>query len=115
MCGGGSSKTPHTALWMFNKLIRCGSNANIEYTKQMHFKHMSNKDLSYLNSLADEEQYPGARCSMGDNIYMYQRSASSAVESMNAANRDVRARTAIDALNAAILLIDKECGRMRRQ
>jgi hypothetical protein len=41
-----------------------------------------------LNSIDNEEQYPGARFAMGDEgIYMYQQSASSAVELMNAANK----------------------------
>jgi hypothetical protein len=76
---------------------------------------MSAKDLRYLNSINDEEQYPGARCAMEDEgIYMYQRSASSAVESMNAVNKEMRARTAVDALNATLLLIRLECDRFQR-
>jgi hypothetical protein len=45
---------------------------------------------------------------------MYQRSASSAVESMNAVNKEMRARTAVDALNATLLLIRLECNRFKR-
>ena len=74
---------------------------------------MSNKDLCYLSSLTDEEQYPGARCGMGEGIYMNQRSATSSVESMNAANREVRERTAVDPLNATLLLINLECERFQ--
>ena len=74
---------------------------------------MSSKDLHYLNSLTDKEQYSGARCGMGEGIYMYQRSATSSVELMNAANREVRAQTAVNALNAALLLINLECKRFQ--
>jgi hypothetical protein len=49
-----------------------------------------------------------------EGIYMYQQSASSAVESMNAATKEMRARTAVDALNATLLLIRLECNRFQR-
>ncbi len=45
---------------------------------------------------------------------MYQRSASSAVESMNAANKEMWACTAVDTLNATLLLIRVECNRFQR-
>jgi hypothetical protein len=60
-CGGGSSKTQYSALWMYNKLMRCCNPAKIEYTRTLFVKHMSAKDLQYLNSINNEEQYPGAR------------------------------------------------------
>jgi hypothetical protein len=83
--------------------------------RTMFVKHMSAKDLQYLNSINDEEQYPGSRCAMEEEgIYMYQQSASTAVESMNAANKEMRARTAVDALNATLLLIRLECDRFQR-
>ncbi len=72
-CGGGSGKAQYSALWMYNKLMRCRNPAKIEYMRTMFVKHMSAKDLRYLNSINDEEQYPGARCAMADEgIYMYQ-------------------------------------------
>ena len=49
-----------------------------------------------------------------EGIYMYQQSASSAVELMNAANKEMQARTAVDALNATLLLIRLECDRFDR-
>jgi hypothetical protein len=98
---------------MFNKLVSCRSNNLIEHNQMMYAKFMSSKDLRYLNSLTDEEQYPGARCGLGEGIYMYQRSATSSIESMNAANKEVRERTAVDALNAALLLINLECERFQ--
>jgi hypothetical protein len=59
-CGGGSGKTQYSALWMYNKLMCCHNPAKIEYMRTMFVKHMSAKDLRYLNSINDEEQYPGA-------------------------------------------------------
>jgi hypothetical protein len=105
MCGGGSGKTQYSTLWMYNKL-RCWTPAKIKSMRAMFVKHISAKDLQYLNSIEDEAQYPGARCATEDEgIYMYRQSASSAVESMNAANKEMRARTAVDALNDTLLLI----------
>jgi hypothetical protein len=51
---------------------------------------------------------------MEEGIHMYQQSASSAVESMNAANKEMRARMAVDTLNATLLLIRLECNRILR-
>ncbi len=52
---------------------------------------------------------------MGDEgIYMYQQSASSAVESMNAENKEMQACTAVDTLNKTLLLIRLECNRFQR-
>jgi hypothetical protein len=67
--------------------------------------------LRYLTKLADERQYPAARCNMADNICMYSKSASSGVESMNRANAVARQRTAVDVLNAMILVIKLEGSR----
>ena len=44
-------------------------------------------------------------------VYMYHRTSSAVVESMNAANREMRVKTAVDPLNACILLIRIECKR----
>jgi hypothetical protein len=74
----------------------------------MHVTHMSAKDLQYLNTIEGKAQYPGARRAMEEGIYMYQQSVSRAVESMNAANKEMRACTAVDALNATLLLIRLE-------
>jgi hypothetical protein len=65
-------------------------------------------NLHYLTKLPDRSQYPAARCAMGDNICMFSKSASSRVESMNKANQLAQQRTAVDILNAVILLIKLE-------
>ena len=72
---------------------------------------MNTKDIQYLNSLDDESQYPAARCAMGPYVYLYFRSSSGTAESMNKANKEMRARTAVDLLNACMLLIKLECKR----
>jgi hypothetical protein len=95
--------------------MRCRNPAKIKYTRNMFVKHMSAKDLRYLNSINNEEQYPGAKCAMVDEgIYTYQQSASSAVESMNATNKEMQACTAVDTLNATLLLIRLECNRFQQ-
>ncbi len=90
---------------MYNKLMKCKNVEQLQYNKDKHFVNMSNKDINYLNSLDDESQYPVARCAMGLHVYMYFRSSSGTAESMNKANKEMRARTAVDLLNACILLI----------
>ncbi len=114
MCGVGGGKDSNSALWMYNKLMRCRSVALIDHNKSKHFKAMKSKDIQYLNSLTNELQYPAARCAMGENVYMYHSSSSGAVESMNRANNKMRAWTAIDLPNATILLLKLECSRFNK-
>jgi hypothetical protein len=111
MCGGGGGKQPNSALWMYNKLMKCKNIEQLQYNKDKHFPNMSNKDINYLNSLDDESQYPAARCAMSNLVYLYFRSSSGVAESMNNANKEMRARTAVDLLNACILLTKLEVNR----
>ena len=46
---------------------------------------------------------------MGENAYMYYCLLPGAVESMNKANKEMRAQTAVDLLNSSMLLIKLEC------
>ena len=67
---------------------------------------MNDKALKYLNAVDDIAQYPGARVAVDYIcIIMYQHSASSAVESMNQANKAARDRTAVDVVCATKLLL----------
>ncbi len=113
-CGGGSGKTPYSALLMYNKLVNCRSTDQITFVKEEHMPKMHNSDINYLNKLTDTSQYPAARCAMGDSIYMYHQTSSAAVESMNAANKEIQQRTAVDLVNATILLIRLECKRFTK-
>jgi hypothetical protein len=99
---------------MYNKLIHCRSVAIIKHNKRKHFKSMKSKDIQYLINLTNELQYLAARCTMRENIYMYHHSPSGAVESMNRANSEMRARTAVDLPNATILLLKLECTRFNK-
>ncbi len=79
---------------------------------------------AYLETLRDEQQYPGARCNAtiddsdadheAPDIFLYGLTASSGVESMNSANKDLRKRSAVDILNAGMILLKKEGIRFNR-
>ncbi len=56
MCGGGGGKVPNSALWMYNKLMRCCSVALIKHNKRKHFKSVKSKDIQYLNNLTNEKR-----------------------------------------------------------
>ena len=45
---------------------------------------------------------------MGDNVFLYDHEASSAVESMNKANKPAREMAAVDVVNAIMLLLKME-------
>ena len=105
MCGSESSSHIYSVLWVYNCLVGCQTVEAIERKKNTSMEMMHIKDVQYLNSLEDEEQYPAMRCNKGPRIYMYHRSTSAAVESMNAANRKMHAKSAVDTLNACILLM----------
>ena len=109
--GGGKGITPNTPLWLYNLLCGCHSVAQLESAKTKHYPNMHPTSLRYLTKLADERQYPAARCNMAENICMYSKSASSGVESMNRANAVARQRTAVDVLNVMILVIKLEGSR----
>jgi hypothetical protein len=99
---------------MYNKLVNCRSTDQITFVKEEHMPKMHNSDINYLNKLTDTSKYPAARCAMGDGIYMYYRTSSAAVELMNAANKEIRQRTAVDLVNATILLMRLECKRFTK-
>ncbi len=100
---GGNVK--YSCLWLFNKLAKAHTQQEIDHIKQKHSRFVDNKALKYLNTLDDEEVYPGARCELGGRIFMYKRSASSAVESMIRANKSAHARMAVDVVSSTKLLL----------
>jgi hypothetical protein len=109
MCGLKSGTRVYSALWVYNRLVGCRMVEAIEKKKDKYMSMMHVKDAQYLNNLEDAEPHPAARCAQGRGIYMYHRSTSAAVELMNAANCEMRAKTALDPLNACILLMKLEC------
>lgn len=112
-CKGGNK--PLKALWMFNLLSDCNTVDEIQNTKEKYYPMMLQKDVTYLESVADEEQYAAARCGMSDNVYMYQRSSSQTVEAMNSANKRMRVRGSVDVANSTMLLMKMEAERFERQ
>ncbi len=100
---GGNVK--YSCLWLFNTLVKAHTQQEINLIKQKHSQFVDNKALKYLNTLDNKEVYPGARCELGGRIFMYQQSASLAVESMNWANKSACARTAVDVVSSTRLLL----------
>jgi hypothetical protein len=71
--------------------------------------------LKYSNTLDNEEVYPGAKCNLGGRNFIYQRSASSAVESMNQANKAACARMAVDIVSSTRLLLKLSASRYQEK
>jgi hypothetical protein len=114
-CDGGNGKKPLTCLWMFYLLSSCGSVQNIEMLKEKYLNDMYPSDHHYLLSVPDESQFCAVRCAMTSNAQMNGKSASSGVESMNGANINVRKKTAVDALNAILVLLKGDSDRFKKK
>ncbi len=89
MCVNKVGNRGYSAMWTYNCLVECQTIEQLETEKQNSFPTMHHKDFCYLNNLDNVSQYPAATCAMGPGIYMYHRSSSASVESMNAANCDM--------------------------
>ena len=98
-------------MWLYNLLLNAKTPAALDKHRFDNAREMQDNALRFLSSIPDTQQFPAARCAMGDGICMYQRTASSAVESMNWANERVRDRTAVDPINSLLLLIKLEAMR----
>ncbi len=72
-------------------------------------------DKHYLFRIHEEMQFPAARCAQGDSVCMYGKSVSLGVEAMNRANEDICQKTAVDILNATLILLKKESTRYNKQ
>jgi hypothetical protein len=116
--GGGEGRTPLTCLWMYNILMNCNSIGSKQYLKNKYLELMKPAHAAYLESLQDNQQFPGARCKKSHentpDVYMYGLTASSGIESMNRANDVARGKNAVDPLNAALIIIKKEGHRFLR-
>ena len=71
-------------------------------------------NLHYLLSVPNESQFCAAWCEMTSNAQMNGASASSGDESMNRANINVRQKTAVDALNAMLVLLKGDSDRFEK-
>jgi len=116
--GGGEGNTPLTCLLMVNILVKCNSIGSIRFLKNKYLGLMKPAHAAYLESLQDNQQFPGAHCNKShDNmptVYMYGLTSSSGVESMNRANDQARGKNAVDPLNAALVILKKEGHRFLR-
>jgi hypothetical protein len=105
-CGGGSGKKPLTCL--------CGTVQNIEMLKEKYLNNMYPSNRHYLLSVPDESQFRAARCAMTSNAQMNGKLAASGVESMNREIMNVRKKTAVDALNALLVLLKGDSDRFEK-
>jgi hypothetical protein len=108
-------KGEYSCHWFYNLLLGCG---RVETFTKHQFDlagKIDDKALRYIGLVNDHQQFPAARvhygAEVGEKIYMYQRSSSSTAESMNAANKSVRDCTAVDPINAILLLLKLEATR----
>jgi hypothetical protein len=114
-CGGGVSGTkPLTVLWLYNMLSNCSNVQQLESNANKYMHQLFPTDRHYLTKMANNKQYAAAHCAMAPDIRMYGKSASSGVEAMNRANKLVHEKTAVDPLNAAILLLQLEGDRFNK-
>ena len=114
-CGGGKKGTkPLMAMWLFCRLSACSNMRQLKAEKTTYLDQLHPTNRHYLTTIPDEKQYPAAQCAMAQDICMYGKSASLGVESMNRANKIVREKTAVDVLNAAILLLQMEGNRFHQ-
>ena len=81
---------------------------SLEFVREKYSEKLTAQQLAYLHNQTDTSQYPAARCAMGENIFLYDHEASSGVESMNQANKAAREMSAVDVVNAIMLLLKME-------
>jgi hypothetical protein len=114
-CGGGTGQRPLSAMWMYNLLVGCKSVTSLSVTRKQYKEKIHPTDNHYLFRIPEEVQLPAARCAQGNSVCMYGKSASLGVEAMNRANEDIRQKTAVDILNATLILLKKESTRYNKQ
>jgi hypothetical protein len=109
---GGKRK--YSCHWFYQQLLNCSLQETLTKLRFDHSAHIYDKALQYINLVPDHQQFLAARCAMGDNICMYQRLSQLTMESMNNSNLAVRERTAVDPVNATILLLQLETKRYNK-
>ena len=113
MCGGG--KKTYSEWWYFNQLLQCFTTEEIEIQRNRHLGKIGTKALTYINKLEHTSKYPAARCAMTGNIYINGRTTSAGIESMHWANQCAWEQTAVDLVNATMLLVNLENERFVRK
>jgi hypothetical protein len=113
-CSGRKGHKALSALLVYDLLIGCKSVALHSATRKKYKDKMFPTDYHYLFNIAEEMQFPAASCAQGNSVCMYGKTASFGVEAMNRANKDICQRTAVDILNAALILLEKESTRYEK-
>jgi hypothetical protein len=67
---GGKGK--YLCHWFYQQLLNCSLQETLTKLCFDHSAHINDKALQYINLVPDHQQFPPARCAMGDNICMYQ-------------------------------------------
>ncbi len=108
-------KGEYSCHWFYNLLLGCG---RVETITKHWFDlagKIDDKALRYIGLINNHQQFPAARvhygAERGEKIHMYQRSSSLTAESVNAANKSVRDRTAVDPINPVLLILKLEAAR----
>jgi hypothetical protein len=114
-CSGGKGQKALSALWVYNLFIGCKSVVSLSATRKKYKDMMFPTDRHYLFNITEKMQFPAARCAWGNSVCMYGKTASSGVEAINRANEDIHHRTAVDLLNATLILLKKESTRYNKQ
>ena len=82
--------------------------------KKKYLDDMYPSNHHYFLSIPDESQFRAVRCAMTSNAQMNGKSASSGIEAMNQANLNVQKKTAVDALNAMLVLLKGDSNRFKK-
>jgi hypothetical protein len=106
--GGGKGHGPLSCLWMYQLLVKCNLPGLIQFLGLKYEHQTSPAHVNYLNLIFDKQQFPAVRCAMAEMVCMYGKTTSSGVEAINHANDSIQRQTAINILNAALVLIKKE-------
>jgi hypothetical protein len=114
-CGDGNGQRPLSALRVYNLLIGCKSVTSLSATRKQYKENMFPIDCHYLFNIAEEMQFPAARCAQGDSVCMYGKSASFGVVAMNRENEDIHQKTSVDILNTTLILLKKESTQYNKQ
>ena len=92
--------------WFFTKLLQCNSMQEINKFFEKWEASVPDHALEYLSRVNNTSQYPGARCKMGEDVYMYGLTASSGNELMNNANQRAMEHHRVDLVVATMILMD---------
>jgi hypothetical protein len=109
--GGGTGQKLLSAMWMYNLVVGCKSVTSLSATRKQYEEKMHPTDNHYLFRIPEEMQFPATRCAQGNSVCMYGKNASSGIEAVNRANEDICKKTAVDILNATLILLEKESTR----